>query len=124
MKSSVIYAITIGLLIGAATVTAFLYTSSTTDFVTESLEKARTSLDRGEKTEELAALVDSWEEKKKYLMFIINHRDIENVSVSLIKAKQRAEGGEFDEAIKEIEIATFLVNELTEKERLVMENVF
>lgn len=123
MKNSVIYAVAIGLAIGTATVASFLYTEKTTNYVVQSLENTRISLDKGEHTDELSKLVDSWEEKKKYLMFIINHRDVENVSVSLIKAKQRAEGGEFQEAIKEIEIAIFLVKELTEKERLVIENV-
>lgn len=124
MKASAIYAAAIGLLVAVVTLCSFFYMEKTADYVKGQLYLLSEELAQGKSTERATTLFDEWNEKKKVIMCLTNHRDIENVSLSLIKVKQQTENGELEEAVKETETALFLVNDLVEKERFSIENIF
>ncbi len=117
MGRSVIVAVIILILIVTASRISMKYTETTANEFTERLDKA------GADAGELKAICEDWEEKKIPLMLIIDHRDIEEVSLSLIRACHEAENGRAHMAKQETDIAKFLIRELVERERLSVENI-
>lgn len=117
MARSVIVAVSVLVIISVASVVSFYYTENTVAEFSERLEKA------GSDPIKLGEISDLWDKRKKPLMLIINHRDLENISVSLIRAHREAESGRLDMALEECDVAKFLMEELVERERLSLENI-
>lgn len=120
MAKSIIAVAVILILILTGAVGSFWYTSSTVEEFTSFLEEIKDGTDASA----LDAIVDRWEDKKQPLMLMINHRDVENISVALIRARRESAAGRYDMAAQEIEVAMFLMDELIEREKLSVENIF
>ncbi len=120
MARSVTAAVAILLIIGIGSVGSYLYIAGTIDTLTEQLEEIRQTPD----IHKLEEISDKWEDKKLTLMFIINHRDIENISISLIRAKHELLAGRENMAVQEIDVSLFLMEELIEREKLSPANIF
>ena len=56
-------------------------------------------------------------------MYIMNHRDVEQVSEALLRGKAELLSGRIDMALQEIDVARFYLSELTEREKLSIENL-
>ena len=123
MAKSIITATAILLFIITITVTSFIYTKNTTDIMTASVASLRENLEKSVKSG-IDETVNVWESRKTYLTYIINHRDIRNISESLLKTKQKAENDEFEEAIEELEVALFYIKALPENEKVTIGNIF
>lgn len=117
MARSVIVASAMLLIIIIASWVSFYYTEATVTEFTAHLEKA------GSDPDALGKIAEQWEERKQPLMLIINHRDMESISVALIRAHREAESGRLDMALQESDVAKFLMEELVERERLSLENI-
>lgn len=118
MAKSLIILTVIAVVIISASAACYFYTVTTVGEVSEMLQEAGTDADS------LGRLLQMWEERKKPLMFITNHRDIENISVALLRAHQEAISGRLDMAKQEAKVAAFLMNELIEREKLSPANIF
>ena len=118
MAKSVIVCGVILSLVFAISVTSARYVRATCDMVLSILEDEGRPL--GERFEDAHKI---WEERKDLLMFVSNHKDIESVSLSLIRGRESARFGGEHTAGAELETALFLIREFAEKEKLTAENV-
>ena len=117
MARSVIVAVSMLIIISLASAYSYYYTQSVVEDFTARIEKA------GADPDKLADISNAWDERKKPLMMIINHRDIENISVALIRAQREAENGRLDMALEESDVAKFMLEELVEREKISIENI-
>ena len=117
MAKTVIIAAVIILIIFSGAAVSFMYTEN---IITGFADELR-SLDD---LNEIHRIREEWDDKKNVLMLFMNHRDIEDVSVALIRASEEVETGEKPDAQREIALAVFLMEELVERERLSVENIF
>ena len=117
MAKTVIIAALIILIIFSGATASFIYTEKT---ITGFADELR-SLDN---LNNIHRIREDWDDKKNILMLFMNHRDIEDVSVALIRASEEAETGEIADTRREIALAVFLMEELVERERLSVENIF
>lgn len=118
MKKTIIVTAIILSLIITGSVTSFVYTKNMVESFSEELRRA------GSDYSEIGKIRSQWDNKKTILMLFMNHRDIEEVSVSLLRAEAEAKEGREGAALQEIELAVFLMEELVERERLSAENIF
>ena len=118
MTRSVLVASAMLVIIAISSVISYYYTESVVEDFTARLEKA------GSDPNKLSEISNDWNERKKPLMMIINHKDVENISVSLIRAQREAENGRLDMALEESDVAKFMLEELLEREKLSAENIF
>ncbi len=118
MAKSLIILAVIVVVILSASAASYYYTVTTVEEVSKMLEEAGTDQSA------LGEVSRVWEEKKQPLMFIINHRDIESISVALLRAHREAANGRHDMAKEEAEVAAFLMDELSEREKLSTANIF
>ena len=120
MAKSVIVVVSIILLTAFAVVFGFRHTIDTVEEFAQRLDAAY--LDP--KTDALKNIAEEWDKEKKTLMFLINHRDVESVSISMIRAYEEALAGRYEVAVQEISVAKFQLEELVERERISLENIF
>jgi len=123
MARSVIISFVILAVIIALSVFSVFYTKTASEFMADELSLAVESIEKGAGSETLDNTIMKWEEERKILMFILNHRDIDDISLSLLKAKQKLSAGKDQEAVDEIKVAIFLVKGLHEKEKIKTENI-
>lgn len=117
MARTVIIAAVIILIIFSGAAVSFMYTEN---IITGFADELRSLKDLSE----ISRIRDEWDEKKNILMLFMNHRDVEEVSVALIRASEEAETGQRDDARRELSLAVFLMEELVEREKLSVENIF
>ena len=117
MKRTLIITAVILALITAGAVLSFMYTEKTIEKFSADLKNT------GSNYEELRKIRTQWDEKKTVLMLFMNHRDIEDVSIALIRAESQSKNGRDGMALQEIELAVFLMEELVEREKFSIENI-
>ena len=120
MIKSVIAAALIIIITATSVVLAFNHTIKTVDDFKERLDKAYMN----PVSQDLKNISDEWDKEKKSLMFLINHRDVEAISVSILRAYEESAAGRPDMAIQEISVAKFQLEELVEREKFSFENIF
>lgn len=120
MAKSIISVSIIFLLILTGSIGGYLYTDNIVKSYSARLEDAL----KNPQTELLDKVEKDWDNDKNKLMYLMNHRDIESVSTSLIRAKEEAAAGRDDMALQEIAVAKFMLDELLEREKLSPENIF
>lgn len=120
MAKSITALVIIAIITSGAVAGAFFHTKNVTEAYITPLEEAYLT----PHTDRLKTLSDRWNDDKKTLMLIINHRDIEAVSTALLRAYEEAAAQRYDMAAEEISVAKFLLGELLEREKLNFENIF
>lgn len=120
MAKSIISVSIIFLLILAGSIGSYFYTENMVKSYSNRLDEALENPDADLLTE----VEKNWDNDKNKLMYLMNHRDIESVSTSLIRAKAEASAGRDDMALQEISVAKFMLDELLEREKLSPENIF
>ena len=119
MAKSVAVLVVIALLIGIWSVTTYSYVDKTVDTFAERLDKIAQAPDKNE----IKDINKDWEKHKRRLMYIMNHRDVEQVSEALLRGEKELLSGRVDMALKEISVAKFYLKELTEREKFSLENL-
>lgn len=117
MARTIIIAAVIILIIFLGAAVSFMYTEN---IITGFADELRNLSE----LDEIHRIREDWDDKKNVLMLFMNHRDIEEVSVALIRATEEAKTGEEADAKREISLAVFLMEELVEREKLSAENIF
>lgn len=79
--------------------------------------------EKSTKADEIKKIYDDWDKEKKKLMYIMNHRDVEEVSTALLRGYHESTSGRYDMAKKEIALAKFLLKELVEREKFSLQNL-
>lgn len=120
MAKSIISVSVIFILILTGSIGGYIYTDKIVKNHSEKLDKAL----KNPQTEILNEIEKEWDKDKNKLMYIMNHRDIESVSTSLIRAKAEASAGREEMALQEIAVAKFMLDELLEREKVLPENIF
>lgn len=118
MAKSVILCVVVFVLVLTVSTLAAGYVQSTCQSVLSNLEGKEESLEN-----RFSSAYSIWEERKAILMLISNHKDIEAVSLSLIRGRENARLGGEQMAKTELEAAIFLIKEFAERERLISGNV-
>lgn len=123
MAKSVVICVCIALIVGLVSALSAVYIKNTAEYMSSSLEDAVEEKD----TEKLSAILKEtekyWERRKETLLLLVSHRDVENVSLALLRAKERTSAGRRDDAEQEIKTVIFLVEELYERESLSLGNI-
>jgi len=65
-----------------------------------------------------------WEDKKDVLFAVSNHKDLDELSQIFKKLKIRITQGRYDEAIEEIHLAKFHLDDITSNELPLFSNIF
>ncbi len=120
MAKSVIAVSVIFVLILIGSIGSYFYTQNMVKSYSDRLDEALENPDAKLLTE----VEKNWDSDKNKLMYIMNHRDIESVSTSLIRAREEATAERYDMAVQEIAVAKFMLEELLEREKLSPENIF
>ncbi|MBQ6998483.1 MAG: DUF4363 family protein [Clostridia bacterium] len=120
MAKSVIAVSVIFVLILIGSIGGYFYTDNMVKSYSVRLDKALENPD----VNLLKEVEQNWDKDKNSLMYLMNHRDIESVSTSLIRAREEAAAERYDMAVQEIAVAKFLLDELIEREKLSPENIF
>lgn len=123
MAKSLITATVILGTIAAMIAMSFIYTQNTANMMTKALSSAQENFRKSDKGG-VDEVLQTWESRKTFLTYIINHRYIEDISESLLKIKQRAEIGNYTDALHEADLAIFYINGLPENEKVTVGNIF
>lgn len=119
MAKSIAVLVVIAILIGVWSVTTYSYVSGIVESFTQRLDKLTENPDKAE----IKDINKDWEKHKRRLMYIMNHRDVEQVSEALLRGEKELLSGREDMALKEISVARFYLKELTEREKFSLENL-
>ena len=65
-----------------------------------------------------------WNDINRKWSNIVLHQEIDAIETSLLKIKAKIEVGEKEEGIEDIKTAIFLLNHISEKEKLSIKNIF
>ena len=123
MGKSIAAALLISVVILAVTVVAFLYTKNTENLMINTLSQVEKNLEL-QNSQGIDDAINIWKNRKTYLTYIINHRDIEEISKALLKTKKEAECQNFDAALNNLAVAVFHIKNLPENERVSVGNIF
>ena len=118
MAKSVIFCVVILALVLTASLMAERYVGDVCSRMLSVLEDESKSLEG-----RFSDAHNIWKESKNILMLISNHKDIESVSLSLIRGRESARlGGELS-ARTELKSVLFLIREFAVRDKLSAENV-
>ena len=123
MGKSIAAALLISVVILAVTVVSFLYTKNTENLMINTLSQVEKNLEL-QNSQGIDDAINIWKNRKTYLTYIINHRDIEEISKALLKTKKEAECQNFDAALNNLAVAVFHIKNLPENERVSVGNIF
>lgn len=73
---------------------------------------------------EAETIYNEWEETEEIWAFIVLHSELDLIETSFVRMKAQIEEGEINRSIEEIETSIFLVNHISEKEKLNLKNIF
>lgn len=119
MAKSIAVLVVIALLVGIWSISAYSYVSATVEKYTQRIEKLMETPEK----QGIKQINDDWENDKRHLMYIMNHRDVEQVSEALLRSEKEIFAGRVDMALQEIAVARFYLKELTEREKFSLENL-
>lgn len=125
----IIIAILIIIFAGAIYTKNFL--NKTTDKVLKELEELKTEISKTEEDrddeniEKLAEKIcNEWFETNHSLSVIVVHSELDSIQIALTRLKTKIIEGEINESLEELEVTKFLLENLAEKERFNLKNIF
>ncbi len=123
MGKSVTICVCIALIVGSVSAMSAVYIKNTAEYMSSSLEDVAEEKDTEKLSARLKETEKYWDRRKEILLLLVSHRDVENVSLALLRAKERTSAGRMDDAEQEIKTVIFLVGELYERESLSLGNI-
>lgn len=72
----------------------------------------------------LLQLKNRWEQYENWMLVLGNHKDVDNISISLLKVESYLQYGETAKAVQELGIARYLLTDLPEKDKVSWVNIF
>lgn len=80
--------------------------------------------DRLQIKNKMAELEEKWNKTNKMISIVVMHQEINNVEEALTKARTSINYGELKDAIVELETAIFLADNIKEREKVNLKNIF
>jgi len=90
----------------------------------EKIILAKESEDRQELKETFKKTEKKWREISNIWSIVIVHQEIDNIEQTLVRAKSNIYDGKLEDAISEVETASFFANHINEREQLKLKNIF
>lgn len=88
------------------------------------LEQSLTKKDEQDIEKNLKKALSLWEDKKEMLLIFANHKDLDQISQTFTKIKIRVEQKRYKDAIEEIHLAKFFLEDITNNELPTISNIF
>lgn len=80
--------------------------------------------DRLQIKNKMAELEEKWNKTNKMISIVVMHQEINNVEEALTKARTSINYGELKDAIVELETAIFFADNIKEREKVNLKNIF
>ncbi len=124
MKSLVIVIIILALLAGV-----FIADDMGLRYITKEVIKTADALSlaiqqNADVEQAMSELKNRWEEFENWMLVLGNHKDVDNISISLLKTENHILYGEMEKAVQELDVARYLLNDLPEKDKVSWVNIF
>ena len=107
------------------------YLNKTADEISRKLENlkkqtiiAKETQNREQIKKEMKEIEKKWDETSEVWSIIVVHQEIDNIENALVKSKSNIENGELEDALQEIETASFFINHVKEREKVCLKNIF
>lgn len=129
MKEILIIVISLLLVIVGSNISQ-AYLNKTGNELTKNLEELREEIRKAQSSEEnnsnvLARDICSrWEEIHEKWSIIIAHNELDSIELSLVEMKTCIEEEEYTKSIEKLEKSVFLLNNIKDKEKLDLKNIF
>lgn len=129
MKEILIIVISLLLVIVGANISQ-AYLNKTSDELTGNLEELRDEIKKAQNSEgnnskeKAEDICNKWQEIHEKWSIIIAHSELDLIEVSLIEMKTCIEEKEYEKSIEKLEKSVFLLNNIKEKEKLDLKNIF
>lgn len=72
----------------------------------------------------LLQLKNRWEQYENWMLVLGNHKDVDNISISILKVESYLQYGETAKAVQELGVARYLLTDLPEKDKVSWVNIF
>ncbi len=123
------YIFTLAILVGIIALLVFNFfnvekNSSQINNILTELEQSLIQKDEDKIDENLKEALSFWEDKKETLLIFSNHKDLDQISQTFTKLKVRVEQKRYKEAIEEIYLARFFLEDITNNELPTISNIF
>lgn len=106
------------------------YLNKTSGELTENLEELKNEIKKAQNSEEnnsnelVESICNKWQEIHEKWSIIIVHNELDLIEISLTEMKTCIEEGEYVKSIEELEKSVFLLNNIKDKEKLDLKNIF
>lgn len=118
----------ISLVILALLISLFVYSNVTVETQTKNLvnfiKSAEEHLDDSKAQEKFNQVLEKWENEKKALFYICSHNIIMDIDENINLGVEYIEYGDKERALYSIKKARLLLNDLCEKEKIRLDNIF
>ena len=96
-----------------------------TDQVVETADALSAAIQSGQDTQSaLSQLKNRWEQYENWMLVLGNHKDVDNISISILKAEGYLQYNEYEKAVRELAVARYLLTDLPEKDKVSWVNIF
>lgn len=92
--------------------------------VNDSLEQSINADDWDKSYESSIDFTKKWEKHTKIIKIFVNHQEIDNVEMELWKLPQYVKQHTKDEALASVHVLKFLLNHITNMEKVNIQNIF
>lgn len=126
MRSILIIIITLGLILGAGFYT-ISEVSGTAEVLLSHCERIRSAIEGGQLEQSLHRVEefhDFWNGVKPVWTILINHKEIDNIDMALVKIREYLKTDEKSLALGEVASLELLINHIPAKEKVTLENIF
>lgn len=72
----------------------------------------------------LSQLKNRWEQYENWMLVLGNHKDVDNISISILKVESYLQYREYEKAVQELAVARYLLTDMPEKDKVSWVNIF
>ncbi|MDD2574244.1 MAG: DUF4363 family protein [Bacillota bacterium] len=126
MRSILIIVITLSLILGAGFYT-ISEVSGTAEVLLSHCIRIRSDIEGGQWEDARHRLKEFdtfWNDSKPVWTILINHKEIDNIDMALVKINEYLKSGEKGLALGEVASLELLIRHIPEKEKVTLENIF
>ena len=125
----IIIIISILIIIFAGSIITQMYLNKTSALLIDKLENIKSDIenekfDREKVSKKAEEMYSEWEKINEKWSVIILHDEIDLIETALIKMKAEIKSGEIEDSMAEIDTSIFLLNNIKEKEKTSLKNIF
>ena len=96
-----------------------------TDRVAETADALADAILTGQDTPSaLSQLKSRWKQYENWMLVLGNHKDVDNIAISILKVEGYLQYNETEKAVRELAVARYLLHDLPEKDKVSWVNIF